>query len=149
MLRFPFVGPIADTVRYTDIGIMLLGEAVARLHGARLDRAISDLVLNPLDLGSFTYNPVKNGVSMNKIVPTEIDASWRKRRVWGEVHDENACGVGGIAGHAGLFATATDVARFGQAWLSGDSRLKVGKQLRESATQLQAQGQFAWGWAGC
>ena len=145
MLGFPFVGPVADTVRYTDIGIMLLGEAVARLHGARLDRAISDLVLNPLDLGSFTYNPVKNGVSMNKIVPTEIDSSWRKRRVWGEVHDENACGVGGIAGHAGLFATATDVARFGQAWFSGDSRLKVGKQLRETATQLQAQGQFRMG----
>ena len=145
MLTFPFAGPIGDTVRYTDIGIMLLGEAVARLHGKRLDRASADLVLDPLKLSSFTYNPLQNGVPRDKIVPTEFDNVWRRRRAWGEVHDENACGVGGIAGHAGLFAKAEDVARFGHAWMSGDSRLRVSPELREEATRQHAQGQFRMG----
>ena len=126
MIDFPFAGTIGDKIRYTDIGIMLLGEAVARWHGSRLDTAVSDLVLQPLGLDSFTYNPMLNGAARDRIAPTELDNHWRQRRAWGEVHDENACGVGGIAGHAGLFATALDVARFGQAWLAGDERLGIG-----------------------
>lgn len=145
MLRFPFAGPVGDAVRYTDIGIMLLGEAVSRLHGGRLDKALADRVLDPLDLRSCTYNPVQNGLPREKTVPTEYDAAWRQRRAWGEVHDENACGLGGITGHAGLFASARDVAAFGQAWVSGDSRLRLSAQLRQLATSQQASGQFRMG----
>ena len=145
MVDFPFAGTIGDTIRYTDIGIMLLGEAVARIHGSRLDEAVGELVLQPLGLDSFVYNPVLNGVPREAIVPTEMDTHWRHRRAWGEVHDENACGVGGIAGHAGLFATAADVARFGQAWLSGDDRLRISPELRRIATAQQASGQFRLG----
>ncbi len=145
MNDFPFAGTVGDTVRYTDIGIMLLGEAVARLHGARLDVAVSELVLQPLGLSSFTYNPVMNGIKREKIVPTEEDDHWRYRRAWGEVHDENCCGLGGIAGHAGLFATAKDVARFGQAWLTGDPRLRIGAELRQAATSEQISGQYRLG----
>ena len=145
MLSFPFAGPVGDTIRYTDIGIMLLGEAVARLHGDRLDRAVGELVLDPLNLRSFTYNPVLNGVPREKTVPTEYDDNWRCRRAWGEVHDENACGLGGIAGHAGLFATARDVAAFGNAWVSGDSRLRLSPPLRSDATRQHAHGQFRMG----
>ena len=145
MVGFPFAGTIGDRIRYTDIGIMLLGEAVARLHGRRLDEAVNDLVLQPLGLDSFTYNPMLSGIPRDRIVPTELDNHWRHRRAWGEVHDENACGVGGIAGHAGLFATAQDVARFGQAWLSGDGRLAISADLRQTATSQQATGQFRLG----
>ncbi|MCY3914774.1 MAG: serine hydrolase [Chloroflexi bacterium] len=145
MVDFPFAGNIGDAVRYTDIGIMLLGEAVARLHGSRLDLAVNDLVLKPLGLGSFTYNPMLNGVPRERIAPTELDNHWRQRRAWGEVHDENACGLGGIAGHAGLFSTARDVARFGQAWLAGDQRLAISAELRRQATSQQASGQFRLG----
>ena len=145
MVNFPFAGAIGDTVRYTDIGIMLLGEAVARLHGRRLDESVNDLVLQPLGLDSFTYNPMLSGITRDRIVPTELDNHWRHRRAWGEVHDENACGLGGIAGHAGLFATAQDVARFGQAWLSGDERLAISADLRQTATSQQASGQFRLG----
>ncbi|MCY4146446.1 MAG: serine hydrolase [Chloroflexi bacterium] len=145
MVEFPFVGTVGDTVRYTDVGIMLLGEAVARLFGGRLDQAVRALVLQPLGLRSFTYNPIQNGIPRERVAPTELDNHWRMRRVWGEAHDENACGLGGIAGHAGLFATAGDVARFGQAWLSGDSRLPVGTALRSLATQEQVCGQFRLG----
>ena len=145
MVGFPFSGAIGETVRYTDIGIMLLGEAVARLHGKRLDQAVRELVLQPLGLSTFTYNPLINGFPRDKIVPTEYDNHWRHRRAWGEVHDENACGVGGIAGHAGLFATAVDVARFGQAWLTGDKRLLICRDLRATATRQQIRGQFRLG----
>lgn len=145
MVDFPFAGNIGDAVRYTDIGIMLLGEAVARLHGSRLDLAVNDLALNPLGLDSFNYNPMLNGVPRERIAPTELDNHWRQRRAWGEVHDENACGLGGIAGHAGLFATAQEVARFGQAWLSGDQRLAISADLRQQATSQQASGQFRLG----
>lgn len=145
MVDFPFAGKVGDTVRYTDIGIMLLGEAIARLQGCRLDQALRDLVLRPLGLSSFVHNPVANDIPRERIVPTEFDDHWRMRRVWGEVHDENACGVGGVAGHAGLFATALDVARFGQAWLSGDPRLRIGPALRQLATRQHASGQFRLG----
>ncbi|NDJ60188.1 MAG: beta-lactamase family protein, partial [Chloroflexi bacterium] len=66
------------------------------------------------------------------------DPLWRGRRVWGEVHDENANGVGGVAGHAGLFASTRDIARFGQAWLTGDPRLGIEVALHEAATTQQA-----------
>ena len=145
MVEFPFAGTVGDTVRYTDVGIMLLGEAVARLVGRRLDEAVRALTTEPLGLRSFTYNPVQNGISRERIAPTELDNHWRMRRAWGEVHDENACGLGGITGHAGLFATAADVARFGQAWLSSDRRLQVGTELRELATQEHARGQYRLG----
>lgn len=145
MLDFPFAGTIGEALRYSDIGIMLLGEAVARLQGAPLDSALRELVSQPLQLDSFTYNPVLNGITRDSIAPTEWDDHWRHRRAWGEVHDENACGLGGVAGHAGLFASAEDVARFGQAWLTGDSRLAISDDLRHMATSEQASGQLRLG----
>ncbi len=145
MVDFAFAGTVGDTVRYTDIGIMLLGEAIARLQGGRLDQAQRALILQPLDLSTFTVNPVANGIPRSRIVPTEYDNHWRMRRAWGEVHDENACGVGGVAGHAGLFAAAGDVARFGQAWLSGDPKLRISPALRQLATRQHVSGQFRLG----
>ena len=145
MVDFPFAGTVGDTVRYTDIGIMLLGEAIARLQGRPLDQALRELVLQPLGLSSFTHNPVAKGIPRERIVPTEFDDHWRMRRAWGEAHDENACGVGGVAGHAGLFATAQDVARFGQAWLTGDPKLPISPPLRRLATRQHASGQYRLG----
>ncbi len=118
---YPFVGQPGEAVRYSDLGFMLLGEVVARLHGTPGDpeAAIRARVSEPLRLDSLAFNPVQKGVLLSSVVPTEMDTLWRGRRAWGEVHDENACGVGGVAGHAGLFGTADDVARFGQAWLDG------------------------------
>jgi serine-type D-Ala-D-Ala carboxypeptidase len=127
----PFVGQPGGLMRYSDLGLMLLGEATSRLHGSpgKLDIAVQERLLNPLNLQSMIYNPVRNGRDRNTIAPTEIDPSWRKRRCWGEVHDENACGVGGVAGHAGLFGTAADVTRFGQACLESDARLDITSEL--------------------
>lgn len=145
LTTYPFVGTIGDTVRYSDVGIMLLGEAVARLNNTTLDVAVYERICKPLGLNSVIYNPAINGISLSKIIPTEIDKSWRGRRAWGEVHDENACGVGGVAGHAGLFATAYDVATFGQAWLSSNQNLNISDDLRQQAITEHANGQFRMG----
>jgi serine-type D-Ala-D-Ala carboxypeptidase len=116
MCGYPFVSQVGAEVRYSDIGLMLLGEALMRISGEDLDIAIDDVI------GMYTpiFNPrLDNFRSPHEIAPTEMDNTWRKRRIWGEVHDENACGVGGMAGHAGLFATLEMVNHFGQQWLNG------------------------------
>lgn len=134
---YPFVGHVGESVRYSDIGLMLLGEAVAQLHGAPLDQVIEERVLQPLGLKTTTFNPPPS--LQKQIAPTEMDAIWRQRRCWGEVHDENACGAGGVAGHAGLFATVADVARFGEAWRSFDERLGIDPDVMQAAIRRQAQ----------
>ncbi len=148
---YPFAGPPDSGIRYSDQGLILLGEAVARLHGAPLDRAITERVLRPLGLATTTFNPVLAGYPLERIVPTEFDARWRERRVHGEVHDENAASLGGVAGHAGLFSTARDLAVFGQAWLdcalNGDpGRLPMPADLaREAVRELVGDGELRRG----
>ena len=111
---YPFVDMPGRTVHYSDLGLILLGTAVARIaESANLAEAIEKLVLQAIGLSRTQYNPPNPALC----VPTEFDARWRKRRIRGQVHDENAAGLGGIAGHAGLFGTAAEVARLGQMWL--------------------------------
>lgn len=140
LCAYPFVGQADGVVRYSDLGLMLLGEAVARLHGrpGRLDVALQELVLGPLNLTDVGFNPVRGGLPLAQTVPTELDPTWRKRRAWGEVHDENACGLGGVAGHAGLFAPARSVALLGQAWLDDPSVFGIPPELAAQATSEQA-----------
>ncbi|MBN1284285.1 MAG: serine hydrolase [Anaerolineae bacterium] len=144
----PFAGPPDSGIRYSDQGLILLGEATARLHALSkggghvpLDAAIRARVLEPLGLQSTRFNPVPAGVSLKDVAPTEFDARWRRRRVHGEVHDENAAAMGGVAGHAGLFSTAREVAIFGQAWLDRimgkSSPLPVPSDLAREAVRIQ------------
>jgi CubicO group peptidase (beta-lactamase class C family) len=77
-------------------------------------------------------------------VPTERDDRWRHRLVRGQVHDEMAATLGGVAGHAGLFATAAEMGRFGEAWLG------LGEPLLAEATRRRAleahSDDFGLGW---
>jgi CubicO group peptidase (beta-lactamase class C family) len=133
---YRFVARPGEEFHYSDLGFMLLGMAVARRFGQPLPVAMQALIRDRLGLDSVTYTPVAAGRPRERVVATEIDARWRGRRCWGEVHDENAAGLGGIAGHAGLFATAHDVARFGVAWLRQDARLRL-NCLRSAAVTNQ------------
>lgn len=117
---FPLVRPPGTGYAYSDIGMILLGFALTRAGGfKRLDEAIEELVIRPLDLKA-CYNPSIERIE--RIAPSEI-CSWRGRRLRGEVHDENAAGMGGIAAHAGLFGTARDVCRLGNLYLDGGDLL--------------------------
>lgn len=137
--NYPFMDQPDQRVVYSDIGLMLLGQAVEVLYGQPLDQVIETQVLSPLGLQRTMFNPVQSGrATLAQTAPTEMDLRWRQRRVWGEVHDENACALGGVAGHAGLFATAMDVALFGQTWLAEPERFGVGAELAAQAKTEQA-----------
>ena len=129
---YPFVAPPDTGVRYSDIGLMLLGEVVARVNNSTLNDAIAQWV----DYKA-VFRPMDKSIRRQQIAPTEQDPIWRKRRAWGEVHDENACGIGGVAGHAGLFAQAKTVAEMGERWLLND--YGIDPDLHAAATELQAQ----------
>lgn len=141
LCKYNFVNLPEIGITYSDIGIMLLGEAVTRLHSksSELDKAIEERVLGDR-FSNTVFNPLSKGFTWEQIAPTEDDITWRKRRMWGEVHDENASGVGGIAGHAGLFSTAFEVGLFGNVWLNHSEKLlKIDPELAGAAVELQAQ----------
>ena len=102
-LATPLVREPGTQIEYSDIGFILLGEISERLTGDPLDETAKD-IFAPLRMNDSMFNPPKNVRS--KIAPTEDDASYRKRLLQGEVDDENAWAMGGVAGHAGLFSTA-------------------------------------------
>lgn len=141
LVSYNFVNYPESEIRYSDIGLMLLGEIVSRLHSqsGELDKAIKDRVLGDR-FSNTLFNPMYNGYTKEQIAPTEMDDTWRKRRIWGEVHDENSNGVGGIAGHAGLFSTAFEVALFGNIWLNHSEKLlRIDPELAGASVELQAQ----------
>ncbi|WP_396219929.1 serine hydrolase domain-containing protein [Gemmatimonas sp.] len=99
---------------YSDLGFILLGKLVERVSGERLAPYDSAHVFGPLGMTDTRYLP--SAALLPRIAPTEEDP-WRQRKVRGEVHDENAVRLGGVSGHAGLFSTGQDLARFARMYL--------------------------------
>ena len=114
---------------YSDLGIILLGDILERLGGAPLERMARERVLLPLAMKDARYRPPAG--LLPRIAPTEDDP-WRGRVVRGEVHDENAAALGGVAPHAGLFATAPDLSRLAQMLLGGGT--SCGRRIVSRAT---------------
>ncbi len=110
----PLMRQPGDTFVYSDLGAMVLAQAVQAVSGQRLDDFLAARLFGPLGMTSTRYLPPKSWRS--RIAPTENDTVFRHRLLRGEVHDENAGRLGGVSGHAGLFSTAPDLARFAQ-WL--------------------------------
>jgi CubicO group peptidase (beta-lactamase class C family) len=101
---------------YSDLGAIVLTQVVERITGERLDQFLARRVFSPLRMQATGFLPPK--AWRDRIAPTEHDTAFRHRLIRGEVHDENAGRLGGVSGHAGLFSTAPDLARFA-AWLMG------------------------------
>lgn len=106
---------------YSDIGFILLGEALERITGEPLDEFCRREIFGPLGIRTITFNPGADLLA--RIPPTENDKNFRHRVIRGEVNDENASVMGGVAGHAGLFSTVLDVALFGECMLRGGAPL--------------------------
>lgn len=134
-LETPFAYPPGERVLYSDVGLILLGLAISRLLNLPLDEAIQERVTRPLGLSATRFLPPGSVRDCSNIAPTEFCA-WRGRRICGEVHDENAWRLGGVAGHAGLFSNALEVAAFGQSFL--DASLLRRETIAEM-TGLQAE----------
>jgi len=136
----PLASAPGTGIVYSDLGFMLVGEAVARLAGQPLEDAIAALVTVPIGAADAAYHP--SPFQHNRIVCTERDG-WRKRLLCGEVHDENSWAMGGVGGHAGMFATAHDIAELGEMYrLSGCVALRyvLMRPTAHEATREQVSG---------
>ncbi|MEI7054763.1 serine hydrolase [Nocardioides sp. CCNWLW239] len=103
--------------RYSDINLITLGLLVERLSGKKLDIYVRDHVTEPLGMRDTMYNPPAD--RLDRVAATEYEPWAGRPMIRGEVHDENAWALGGVAGHAGIFSTAADMAKFGQMFLNG------------------------------
>jgi beta-glucosidase-like glycosyl hydrolase/CubicO group peptidase (beta-lactamase class C family) len=120
---------------YSDLGLILLGEILERVSGTTLDDFARGRIFEPLGMKDTLYRPGPE--LLPRIAPTEQDG-WRGRMVHGEVHDENAFALSGVAPHAGLFGTAPDLARFAQMLLNGgvlEHKRIVARQTLEAFTR--------------
>ena len=128
----PLVAPLRTATAYSDVGFILLGEILSRAGGASLDVLFSRHVAEPLGL-SARFHRLTDFPTDGRVAPTGAtrprepapgqEGLWgelpSRPAVPGEVDDDNAWVMDGVSGHAGLFGTAVDVARFGQAILAG------------------------------
>lgn len=121
------------TFRYSDLGYLMLTQALASAGERPFALLAQERVLGPVDAARASFGPRPPAES----VATERDAEWRKKRLRGEVHDENAYAVGGTAGHAGLFGTAADVAAIARVFRDGAI---IGNELAHLARTEQARG---------
>jgi CubicO group peptidase (beta-lactamase class C family) len=117
VLSAPLLNSPGTVMRYSDLGLIALGHVLEEVTGSPLDTVVTDLVTAPLGLTSIGFRPPAD--LKPHIAPTEDEQAVGRGLVWGEVHDENAWSLGGVAGHAGLFGTADDLGRFGQLYLDG------------------------------
>ena len=102
---------------YSDIGFILLGAALERIANESMDTFCQREIFGPLSMIDSTFNPP--AAARGRIPPTADDRTFRHKIIQGEVQDENAFVLGGVAGHAGLFSTAEDLTRFAHAMLHG------------------------------
>ncbi|MGC2742347.1 MAG: serine hydrolase domain-containing protein [Candidatus Angelobacter sp.] len=133
-LRVPLAAAPGSQAEYSDIGFVLLGQALERLSGEPLDQFCQREIFAQLSLAHTCFNPPA-GLKL-AIPPTEDDRTFRHRLIQGEVNDENASVMGGVAGHAGCFSTALDVSVFAQCMLQGGLPL-VKKETSEIFTRRQ------------
>lgn len=105
-----------DSMVYSDLGIIMVGEVLETVTGKTIDQLAQDLIIKPLGLKSTMYNPPQN--LWKDIAPTEIGGDLKRGLIHGTVHDENTFFLGGVSSHAGLFSTAEDLAVLSQMLLN-------------------------------
>jgi serine-type D-Ala-D-Ala carboxypeptidase len=130
-LRLPLDAPVNTRAEYSDIGFILLGKALDVLSGDLTSRFFQREIAKPLGLETARFCPPEHWRA--QIPPTEDDRVYRRRIIQGEVQDENCYALGGVSGHAGLFANAADVLRFAQCILA-EGLTPRGEQLFRPAT---------------
>lgn len=141
---------------YSDLGFMLLGEVVEEISGRTLDRYCQDKIFKPTGLRSTSFVDLTQlrmrrlQPAKEMIAPTE-NCVWRKKMLCGEVQDDNAYAMGGVAGHAGLFSSARDIhslLRRLKRCLKGEDPFAPGPLVREFFTRDQTVkgSTYALGW---
>lgn len=148
VISTPLFASPGQFVEYSDLGADMLGFVVEAVSGEKLDRFLDTRVFGPLGMTDTRFRP--DGSLRGRIAPTELNPP-RGYPLRGEVHDENAYALGGVAGHAGLFSTASDLAVFAQMLLNGGSYNGT-RIVADSTVRLfthRAAGTRALGWDTC
>ncbi|QBI18705.1 class A beta-lactamase-related serine hydrolase [Egibacter rhizosphaerae] len=125
---------------YSDLGFIALGALIEEETGQPLDRVIEERITSPLGMDDTGFNP--DAELIDRIAATEHQPLAERGVVHGEVHDENAWSLGGVAGHAGLFSTAEDLAALAQTLLNG-GRYADARILEASTVQTMMSEQLA------
>lgn len=129
----PLLDPAGARFRYSDVGFLVLGRIVEQVSGVRLDRFAAERFYEPL--GMIDTGFVPDAERRRRAITTEQrDGNW----IRGDVHDPRAHALGGVAGHAGLFATARDLARMAEALLGGGLREGVRVLAPETVALMTA-----------
>ena len=103
---------------YSDNDFIFLGKIIEAVSGMSLDNYVRKTFYEPLGMTSTMYKP-RESMPLSVLVPTEVEAHFRRQQIHGDVHDEGAAMFGGVAGHAGLFSNAYDLAKLYQLLLNG------------------------------
>jgi CubicO group peptidase (beta-lactamase class C family) len=104
----------AGRVVYSDLNAMLLGWVVERAAGAPLDEFVAERVYQPAGMTETRFKPARS--LWERVAPVGL---WRGHVIAGQLHDQNAVRLGGVSGHAGLYSTGADMARYAQLLLNG------------------------------
>ena len=154
-------------VAYSDLGFIVLGFLLQQLSGASLAELTRRMIVDPLQLRHTCFNPssaLKPDIAasetgnayetamcegdLSSTAPDSQRLDWRKQVIWGEVHDGNAHFLGGAAGHAGLFSTASETLRLANQFIAGRSELlsqETCELFRQNMTKgLNEARSFAW-----
>ncbi|TAG53014.1 MAG: glycosyl hydrolase [Cytophagales bacterium] len=100
--------------KYSDLAFYFMKAIAEKQLNQPLDEFLKQNFYSPLGLKNLTYKPLENNIDLKRIAPTEEDKIFRASKIQGTVHDQGAAMLGGLAGHAGLFGTANDLAILGQ-----------------------------------
>jgi len=154
-----------ERVVYSDLGFIVLGFLIQRLIGASLEELARREIIDPLQLRRTFFNPAselqtriaasETGNAYERemcqrdfTVITQAYSDWREKVIWGEVHDSNAWFLGGAAGHAGLFSTASETLGLANQFIGGRSELlskETCELFRRNMTEgLNEARSFAW-----
>ncbi len=134
---------------YSDLTMYLMQAVVERIVNQPMEAFLDQNFYAPLGLHTMTFNPALK-MPIENIAPTENDITWRKRQVRGYVHDQGAAMYGGVAGHAGLFGKANDLAVMMQLMLNGGTYggvdLLEPETVRKFTKNQSSQSRRGWGW---
>jgi len=133
-------GP-GSRVVYSDLGMILLGEAVQRICGETLDIAAKKRVFEPLGMKETGFMPSKTGLARRAAATEYVDGAY----VTGIVHDEKCYHLGGVSGSAGLFSTAADLTRYCKLWLDPEKSLLISPDFISECFRQPQQGR-GLGW---
>jgi CubicO group peptidase (beta-lactamase class C family) len=140
VLEQPLKNPPGATYEYSDLNMITLGMLVEQWSGTRQDEFVREHITEPLGMKDTMYNPPAS--LKHRIAAAEYQSLPDRGLVWGEVHDENAWSLDGVAGHAGVFSTANDLAKLAHIFIN-EGRYGSTQLLKPETVKLLLENQNA------